>query len=235
MPSHPLASSAPPLSVVIPALNEARGIAATLNHVRALAPEVELIVADGGSTDRTREIASPLARVIQAPKGRAKQMNAGAAAARGDWLLFLHADTRLPAGFPEEIERAGALGFEAGAFRLRIIGRHPLLPLLSWGANLRTRWRRIAFGDQALFAKATLFQRLDGFPDLPLMEDYAWSLRLRRERIPLYLSRLAVETSGRRWDELGFYRTWWKMRRLIWSYRQGGIPVRPSRDYPDVR
>jgi len=225
----------PSLSIIIPALDEARGIVATLRHARALAPGVELIVADGGSIDATRELAAPLARVILTAKGRALQMNSGAAASHTDWLLFLHADTRLPKGFQEEIANAERLGFEAGAFRLRIAGRHPLLPVLAWGANLRTRWRGVAFGDQALFAKATLFRRLDGFPALPLMEDYAWCLRLRRERIPLHLSQLPVETSGRRWDELGFFRTWWKMRRLIWSFRAGNDPARPPRGYPDVR
>jgi rSAM/selenodomain-associated transferase 2 len=235
MPINPSLSPSLRLSIVIPALNEARGIAAALTQVRALAPEAELIVADGGSTDATREIAAPLAEVIEARKGRANQMNTGAAAAHGDWLLFLHADTRLPAGFLDEIARANALGFEAGAFQLRIGGRHPFLPVLAWGANLRSRWRKLAFGDQALFSKTTLFQRLDGFPPLPLMEDYAWCLRLRRERIPLYLSQLAVETSGRRWDELGFFRTWWTMRRLIWSFRPGGDPARRPQGYPDVR
>jgi rSAM/selenodomain-associated transferase 2 len=235
MPISTPASAPLTLSIIIPALNEARGIGATLSHVRALAPEAELIVADGGSTDGTQQIAAPLAKLVQSPKGRARQMNAGAATSRGDWLVFLHADTRLPGGFAEEIERAARLGFQAGAFRLRIIGRHRLLPLLAWTANLRTRRRRIAFGDQALFATTTLFQRLDGFPDLPLMEDYAWCLRLRRKRIPLYLSRLAVDTSGRRWDELGFFRTWWKMRRLIWSYRSGDDPARLPQGYPDVR
>ena len=120
------------LSIVIPALNEARGIEATLRHVRALAPGAELIVADGGSADGTREIAAAHARVVLTAKGRAHQMNSGAAASHRDWLLFLHADTRLPEGFQDEIMRAERLGFEAGAFRLRIAGRHPLLPVLAW-------------------------------------------------------------------------------------------------------
>ena len=235
MPSDLPVLPSPSLSIVIPALNEVRGIEATLRHVRVLAPRIDLIVADGGSTDATREAAAAYARMILTAKGRAHQMNAGAAASHADWLLFLHADSRLPEGFQDEIARAGRLGFEAGAFRLRIAGHHPLLPVLAWGANLRTRWRGIAFGDQALFAKATLFRRLDGFPALPLMEDYAWCLRLRREQVPLYLSQLAVETSGRRWTELGFWRTWWTMRRLLWSFRAGNDPARLPRGYPDVR
>jgi len=235
MPTPAPASPAVRLSVIVPAYNEARVIEATLRHVRELAPEAELIVADGGSTDGTREIASRWAAVAESAKGRGLQLNAGAARARGDWLLFLHADTRLPAGFAGEIAKMAGRGCRAGAFRLRIAGRHPLLPLLAWGANLRSRWRGIAFGDQAFFAEASLFQRLDGFPPIPLMEDYAWCLRLRREGVRLCLAALAVETSGRRWDERGFFRTWWTMRRLLWSYRSGNDPARLPQGYPDVR
>jgi rSAM/selenodomain-associated transferase 2 len=206
-----------------------------LERLRDLAPETERIVADGGSTDGTPELAARSARVVSVPRGRASQMNAGAAVAEGDWLLFLHADTDLPAGFSGEIARAEALGFETGAFRLRIVGRYPLLPILAWGANLRTRWFGIAFGDQALFVKKALFRRLDGFPTSSLMEDVAWCLRLKRERIPLFRARLAVHTSGRRWDEQGFFRTWWTMRRNLWAYRRGADPARLPRGYPDVR
>ena len=119
------------LSIVIPTLNEGAVIAGALAHLREIAPEAEIVVIDGGSADGTVELAAPLARVLTGPPGRAGQMNRGAAEASGEWLLFLHADTRLPADFQAEIERAQAQGYEVGAFRLRIVGRHPLLPVLA--------------------------------------------------------------------------------------------------------
>jgi len=223
------------LSIILPVLNEAQAIGAALRRLREQAPEAEIIVADGGSGDGTAELARAEARVVLTERGRARQMNAGARAATGDWLLFLHVDSRLPEGFPAEIAAAEAAGFEAGAFRLRIEGRHPLLPLLAWGANLRSRWRGIALGDQALFVRRTLFERLGGFPALALMEDYAWSLRLRREGIPLYLSPRRVVTSGRRWDQAGFWRTWWRMRRYFRHFDRTGDAERLARDYSDIR
>lgn len=205
-------ASPPQLSVVMPVLNEVALVAATLQRLRAQAPQAEVIVVDGGSTDGTPEAATPHARVLWGMRGRAHQMNAGAAAASGDWLLFLHADTVLPDGFAKEVARAAALGYEAGAFPLRIDGRHPLLPLLAWGATLRTRWQGVALGDQALFCTAGRFAALGGFPPWPIMEDYGFALRLREAGVRLYLARRPAVTSGRRWDERGFWRTWWQFR-----------------------
>ena len=227
--------AAPTLSIVIPALNEAGIVQAALQRLRAQAPEVECVLADGGSTDGTAELAAPYARVVHAPRGRALQLNAGAEAAGGAWLLFLHVDTRLPEGFQHEPARAAAAGYAAGAFRLRIEGRHPLLPLLAWGANQRTRWRHIALGDQALFCTRAVFQAQGGFPPLPLLEDYAFVCALRRARIPLYLAPGAVTTSGRRWDEQGFWRTWWRFRRIYWQGRRHSDLQRLAALHPDVR
>ena len=223
------------LSIVIPTLNEGAVIAGALAYLREIAPEAEIVVSDGGSADGTVELAAPLARVLTGPPGRAGQMNRGAAEASGEWLLFLHADTRLPADFQAEIERAQAQGYEAGAFRLRIVGRHPLLPVLAWGAGWRTRRRGIALGDQALFVRRERFQEWGGFPDLPLMEDYAFTRQLKRQGIRLYLARRAVETSGRRWDELGFFRVWWQMQWIQLRFVWGGDAARLRQEYRDVR
>jgi len=223
------------VSIVIPTLNEAAGIAETLHHVATVAPDAERIVVDGGSEDDTAELAAPHARVIHGPRGRASQLNAGAAVASGAWLLFLHADTRLPVDFRNALDDAARHGCEAGAFRLTIRGRHPLLPLLAWGATWRTRLSGIAYGDQALFVRTARFGALGGFPEQPLMEDVAFTRRLRAEGIHLWLARQTVVTDGRRWDRDGFWRTWWLMRRLTWHYRRDGDAAAVARDYRDVR
>ena len=209
------------LSIIVPAFNEAGVVAGALRRVASQAPQAERIVVDGGSSDGTVELARPLAKVIQSARGRAVQLNLGARESRGDWLLFLHADTALPDGFLDEMARAAGRGFEAGAFRLRIAGRHRLLPLLAWGANLRTRWRGIALGDQALFCTRRLFTGQGGFPPVSILEDYLFTLGLKQAGIPLYLARSAVTTSGRRWDQGGFWRTWWQFRMIYWRFRQG--------------
>jgi len=240
------------LSIIVPTLNEAAAIVPALEHLRGrlakLEDEAEVIVADGGSSDGTPEMAAALARVVEAPRGRAKQLNAGARAAApeeggtrgaehdpGDWLLFLHADTRLPSGFIEDIRRARDRGFSAGAFRLRIVGSHPLLPLLAWGANLRTQLRSVALGDQALFCTRALFEQQRGFPDLPILEDYVFTLTLRRAGIPLFLARRAVETSGRRWDERGFWRTWWQFRTIYRRFHREHDLKSLGEGYEEVR
>jgi rSAM/selenodomain-associated transferase 2 len=219
------------VSIILPVLNEAALIVPALQRLAEQAPQAERIVADGGSSDDTVEQARPWAQVIVTPSGRARQMNAGAAAASGEWLLFLHVDTRLPEGFLEDIDIAEARGFQAGAFRLRIAGRYPALPVLAWAATQRTKWCGIAFGDQALFVRRELFAQRGGFPDLPLMEDYAWTRDLRRAGMRLYLSKRAVTTSGRRWDEHGFWRTWWRMRRNQWHFVRTGEAATLARTY----
>lgn len=212
------------LSIIIPVLDEANLIGETLGRLATLAPEAERIVVDGGSTDSTAARAAALARVVEAPRGRATQLNAGAAVAGGDWLLFLHADTILPPDFADAVAQAAASGYRVGAFRLRIRGRHPLLPILAWGATWRTRCTGIALGDQAPFMARQFFLLRGGFPALPLMEDYAFFRTLRRERVPVYLAKMAVETSGRRWDRDGFWRTWLMMRRFYRAFDRGTDP-----------
>ena len=223
------------ISIIIPTLNESARIVRTLETLRAQAPETELLVADGGSTDDTARLAAPFCRVIAVDRGRAVQMNRGAQESRGEWLLFLHADTSLPAAFEREIAQARDGGHGAGAFRLRIKGRHPLLPLLGWGATWRTRLLGVALGDQALFCRRDVFQEMGGFPEIPIMEDYLFSLRLRESGRRLYLARTAVETSGRRWDEQGFWRTWWKHRMFYRRFHGRGDLAGMSREYPNAR
>jgi rSAM/selenodomain-associated transferase 2 len=216
------------LSIVIPALDEAPSIGATLAALAPLrARGHEVLVADGGSEDGTREIAAPLAdRVLVAARGRARQMNAGAACARGDALVFLHADTRLPPAADALV--AAALAYRPwGRFDVRIEGASPLLAVIAFGMNLRSRLSGIATGDQAIFVRREAFA---GFPDLALMEDVAFSQAMRRRAPPACLRAQAV-TSGRRWEQHGVLRTVLLMWRLRLAYFLGAAPDDLARRY----
>jgi len=221
------------LSIVIPTLNEEASIAQALAALRPLrAAGCDVIVADGGSRDRTVEIARPLCdRVVTAPRGRGAQMNMGAAAAGGDVLLFLHSDTRLP----DRAEHLVLRGLEDsgrvwGHFDVRIDGRHPLLPVVAVLINWRSRLTGIATGDQTIFVAKSAFAAAGGFPDIALMEDVVLTERLRRITRPLCLS-ARVTTSGRRWDEHGLVRTILLMWRLRLAHFFGADPNLLARAY----
>ena len=220
------------LSVVMPVFDEAAGIGATLRALTPLrARGHEVIVVDGGSADATVALASAGAdRVIQGPRGRARQMNAGAAVAQGDVLLFLHADTVLPDAADGAIQQAMEQGARWGRFDVRISGGKALFPLIASLMNLRSRLSGIATGDQALFVQRTLFTQLGGYADQPLMEDIELSRRLRALSPPACL-RLRVQTSGRRWQQRGVWRTVWLMWRLRWRYWRGASPEALARAY----
>ena len=215
------------ISIVVPALNEASVLAASLDALAPLrAGGHEVVVADGGSGDATVSIAQPrVDRVIAAPRGRAAQMNAGAAQTRGDVLLFLHADTRLPDDAPGAVERALAGGAQWGRFDVTIDGRARVLPLIAKMMNVRSRATGIATGDQAMFVSRAAFERVGGFPPIPLMEDIALSKTLRRVAGRPACLRQRVVTSGRRWDENGALATIAAMWRLRFDYWRGVDPA----------
>ena len=220
------------LSIVIPVLDEAAAIGTTLERLAPLrARGVEVIVVDGGSRDGTAALARAGAdAVVDAARGRARQMNAGAAIARGDVLLFLHADTWLPDDADRLVLDAIAAGASWGRFDVRIIGRHPMLRVVAGAMNLRSRLTGIATGDQAIFVRRALFEGIGGFPDQPLMEDIELSLRLRRTARPACL-RARVQTSGRRWETRGVWRTILLMWRLRWRYWRGEPARSLAEDY----
>jgi rSAM/selenodomain-associated transferase 2 len=225
--------SAPRLTIVVPVLDEEPGIAATLQSLTALrACGAEAIVVDGGSRDRTVELARPLCdRLIAAPRGRAAQMNAGADTARGDVLLFLHADTRLPADADRLIlDGLAASGRAWGRFDVHIEGRHPLFPVIAAMMNLRSRLTGIATGDQAMFVERGAFAAIDGFPDIALMEDIELSRRLKRLGRPLCL-RPRASASGRRWEKHGVVRTILTMWRLRLAFFLGAAPAKLAVSY----
>ncbi|MGE0876198.1 MAG: TIGR04283 family arsenosugar biosynthesis glycosyltransferase [Burkholderiales bacterium] len=215
------------LSVVMPVLNEAAIVRDALERLQPLRMRgAELIVVDGGSADATPALAAPLAdRVVRAARGRAAQMNAGAALARGDVLLFLHADSCLPA----DADRLVA-GHAWGRFDVRIDSRSLALRLVASMMNLRSRATGIATGDQAIFATADFFHQVGGFPEIALMEDIAFSACARRLARPACL-RERVTTSARRWEKHGVLRTILLMWRLRLAYFMGADPAELARRY----
>jgi rSAM/selenodomain-associated transferase 2 len=216
------------LSIIIPCLDEAAGIGACLAALAPLrARGHEVIVVDGGSADGTPEVARGLCdRLLAAPRGRALQMNAGARAAEGDALLFLHADTRLPADAETRVRRA--LESAAwGRFDVAIEGAHPMLRVVACAMNARSRLTGIATGDQAIFVRRAAFP---GFPEIPLMEDIAFSRAMKRVGRPACL-RSRVATSGRRWESRGVLRTVVLMWRLRLLYFLGASPQRLAELY----
>ena len=225
------------LAIIIPCLNEAPGIAQTLAAVQPLrARGAEIIVADGGSSDGTTTLAAPFAdRLVHAPRGRAAQMNAGAAAARAGILLFMHADCVLPPlADTLLINGLAASGKQWGRFDIALDGSHPLLKVIAGMMNLRSRWTGIATGDQGIFITHDLFARLGGFPTLPLMEDIALSRLAKRAGAPLCL-RSRIVTSARRWEQHGVLRTVVLMWRLRLAYFLGADPARLALRYDAAR
>jgi rSAM/selenodomain-associated transferase 2 len=221
------------ISIVVPVLDEARNLERLLPALRDLAPDAEVVVVDGGSRDDTESVLArwPRARMISSPRGRATQMNAGATRSAGDVILFLHADTRLPAGFSAAIERAlddqrviGGrfdVGFDNPAWPFRMIAAM---------MNLRSRLSGIFTGDQAIFVRRAAFEALGGYPEIPLMEDIALTRRLRRLGRVACLRR-RVTTSARKWERDGIARTIGLMWLLRFLYFCGVSPQRLHRWY----
>jgi rSAM/selenodomain-associated transferase 2 len=221
----------PKLSIIVPTLNEANAID-TIFQPLGQRSDIEVIVADGRSEDETVTVArSHGAIALTTARGRAHQMNAGARLATADTLMFLHADTRLPANFFCAVEQILAeADVVAGAFRLGIDGTEAGLRLVEWGANWRSRLLQLPYGDQALFMRRATFWQIGGFPELPMMEDFELVRRLQRVgRIAIALD--AVLTSSRRWQKLGTCKTTAINQMAIAAYLLGIAPQRIARWY----
>jgi len=200
--------SKPYLSIVIPVLNEAKNIKATLESTQS-DDGVETVVVDGGSEDNTVEIArnGGVKVVLSSSPGRARQLNRGAAEAQGEVILFLHGDTRLPEGYARSVRETMTRGdVVAGAFRLAVDSPQKRLKWVAGAANLRSRFMRFPYGDQAIFLRTDLFHELGGFPELPVMEDFCLVQSLRRQG-RIHILDQHVVTSARRWLRLGVVRT----------------------------
>jgi rSAM/selenodomain-associated transferase 2 len=221
------------ISIVIPVLNEASVIGQTLSALQPLHEAGhEVIVVDGGSEDTSLLLAKPLAdRVIQSPRGRSRQMNAGAKMASGELLLFLHADTFLPGRADRLIiEGMHRKRREWGRFDVKLSGDHSLLRVIEFLMNWRSRLFQIATGDQAIFVSRELFETIGGFPEIDLMEDIALSKVLKKYGRPLCLWQ-RVNTSSRRWEEKGLFRTIFLMWFLRLAFLFKADPKRLARFY----
>ncbi|MDB9321014.1 TIGR04283 family arsenosugar biosynthesis glycosyltransferase [Nodularia spumigena CS-591/04] len=214
------------ISIIIPTFNEAANLE---NAIASTQPStnVELIVVDGGSQDDTVSIAQSLGvKVISSPPGRAVQMNAGAMAARGDILLFLHADTRLPAGFDNMVRSAlQQPQTVAGAFTLRIDADNWALRWVEKGVNWRSHFYQMPYGDQAIFLTTEIFQKIGNFPNLPIMEDFELIRRLKRTG-KIAIIPVPVITSARRWLKKGVFQTTLLNQIVITAYFLGVSPER---------
>jgi rSAM/selenodomain-associated transferase 2 len=224
------------LSAIVPLLNEERSIAATLRAIRVGAPQSEIIVVDGGSSDRSVDIAQPLSDLlIVAAKGRASQMNTGAARAAGDVLVFVHADTLVPVTFGDDIERALDLReVVGGRFDVRLDDSRMLFRLIGALINVRSRLSRTGTGDQVIFVRRSIFESLGGFPEMPICEDLDFARRMKRAGAIACL-RAQVITSARRWIRDGIIRTVLRMWTIRLLYLLGVPPERLHRMYADVR
>ena len=235
------------ISVVVPVWNEETALPATLRALLAQEGDYEVIAVDGGSTDRTLEILagygfrrpSPLTAdssrtVLVAPKGRASQMNVGAKAARGDWLMFLHADTLLPEGALTRLNRLEAdVTVQAGGFLHRFSGDDWRLRFISFLDNFRCTRSRTIYGDQALFVRRSLFEQLGGFPQLPFLEDVRFCDRLTRVTRPLLLSPPVV-TDARKFVKMGIWRSFVRVLCII-LHVEFRFPYCPKVFFQDVR
>ena len=216
----------PKISVIIPTLNEAKNIKATLATTK-IATNVEVIVVDAGSEDDTVAIAqSEGIKIISGFRGRAVQMNAGAAIASGEILLFLHGDTRLPAEFDVMVRKIFSTPkIVAGAFTLKIDGKGLGLRLVEWGVKLRSHFWQMPYGDQAIFLKKQTFQEIGGFPELPIMEDFEFIRHLKYSG-KIAIIPVSVVTSGRRWLQKGVFQTTLINQIVIIAYFLGISPER---------
>lgn len=215
-----------PISIVVPVLNEGDVLLELASALRSVNASDKIIV-DGGSAEDTADILAQINRqdgyrIIHSKPGRARQMNAGAALAHGEILVFLHADTHLPANIPALLAPVLSGEYDWGRFDVQFDDEHPLMRMVSWLMNTRSRITAIATGDQAIFVRTKIFRELGGFTIIPLMEDIDLCRRLRKIGRPLCLGE-AVTTSARRWRQNGILRTIF----LMWGLRLGfwlGIP-----------
>ena len=222
------------ISVIMPILNEAKILDRTLAKLQDELKNHELIIVDGGSTDGSIEIAEKYGRVVKSDRGRAKQLNVGAKAASGSVLVFLHADVWLEQGALCAVKRTLSLGYVGGGFLQKIDGKNPLYHIIAFTANLRGKYQKIFYGDSGIFLSKKDFERLGGFPDVPIMEEIAFSKNLRKlGKTKMIEPRIHI--SPRRWQAKGIIRTTITNWFITFLYNCGYPLERLAKLYQDIR
>ncbi len=222
------------ISVIIPILNEAKILEQSLSQLTQQLQSHQLIIVDGGSSDGSLFIAKKFGQALSSPQGRASQMNAGAAAANGDILLFLHADVWLEFGAINGVETAIATGYVGGAFKQRIEGGHILYRLIERGANFRAQRLQLFYGDGGIFIRKRHFYQIGGFPNVPILEEMEFSRKLRHLG-KTTLVEPGIRISSRRWKKSGIVRTTTLNWFITALFSLGVSPVRLARLYRHIR
>lgn len=222
------------VSVIIPIYNEEKLIRKFLKTIEPIKGRAEILLVDGGSTDRTLALIPEGYTVLHGPKGRARQMNLGAEKSSGDILFFLHCDSEIPEDAIEQI-KAVMKRYRAGCFGIAFHSKNIWMKCCQVISNHRIKDRKVMFGDQGIFIRRKLFFEMGGFPDLPIMEDYQFSLTLKEMGVRIGTTKKRIYTSDRRFKEGGRLRIMWKMNRLRAMYRKGIDIEEISRLYGDIR
>lgn len=223
------------ISIIIPILNEEKGIRRIQENLKTLEGDYEVIFSDGGSTDRTLEKIDSCFRVVKSPRGRGVQMNMAAKAAKGDVLFFVHSDVFLKKDvllqIPEEIKHAQAVG----CLKIVFDSKHILMRICGFMSNLRVKVRKIIFADQGIIIHKKLFEELGMMPEMPLMEDYEFSLRMRKKKILIVRINSKILVSSRRFNKYGMLWTMWQMQKFQLRYRLGGDVEKIAKEYENIR
>ena len=222
------------ISIIIPIYNEEKTIEAFLKTLEPVKEKAELIFVDGGSSDRTLALIPETYTVLHGPKGRAKQMNLGAANSGGSVLFFLHCDSELPEDAIEQIETVMER-YSVGCFGIAFHSKNIWMKCCQAISNHRIKDRKVMFGDQGIFIRRSLFFEIGGFPELPIMEDYQFSLTLKEMGVKIGIAKKRIYTSDRRFAEGGRLRVMWNMNRLRAMYRKGVDIEEISGLYRDIR
>lgn len=222
------------VSIIIPVYNEEKTIRRLLRTLEPVKEKAEILFVDGGSTDRTLNLIPGEYTVLKGAKGRARQMNLGAEKSGGDVLLFLHCDSEIPGDAIEQIETV-MRKYRAGCFGIAFHSKNIWMKCCQIISNHRIKDRKIMFGDQGIFIRRKLFFEMGGFPDLPIMEDYQFSLTLKEMGVRIGIAKKRIYTSDRRFAEGGRLRVMWRMNRLRAMYRKGVEIERIAELYRDIR